>query len=610
MHRIGRMTRSLSSSSKKGDLFRYQTQLPKLPVPTLLETCQKYVRSVEPFLSPAQLQSTRAIVAEFEKTQGPELQLRLEQFAANKDNWLAEFWDDYAYMLYRDPVVPYVSYYFSHKELHNAIGRDQLAKAALIAYHTTQFLVQVENETLEPEIIKGNPYCMNAFHYMFNNLRVPAEGSDITKQYDPKEHRYFLVVFNNNFYKVPHHNDAGPLSKAELYHQLLSLVTKAAAVPAGEGVGLLTSLNRDEYLKAYNTLRALPINEASFETIFASLFVICLDLNAPVTVEEKSKNCWHGNGRNRFFDKPLEFFVAANGSSGFLGEHSRMDATPTVQLNNTVLLALNKESPAEFAELVALTRAPSKGPELVPFDLLLQLKADIAAAQAQFDATIALHSHEVFQYFGYGKNLIKQFKVSPDAYVQMMMQLAYYKLTGKIRPTYESAATRKYLKGRTETGRSASVEAKAFVETFSDPAASNEAKIEAFNAACKQHVKYLVGAADGKGVDRHLFGLLKMVKLGEEVPAIFKDPVFRYSQTWFLSTSQVPSEHFQLWGFSQVIDEGFGLAYLVNQEWLNVHISAKKALGLRPDHLKHYLTEAANEMKAVLSTQLAPKAKL
>lgn len=101
-----------------------------------------------------------------------------------------------------------------------------------------------------------------------------------------------------------------------------------------------------------------------------------------------------------------------------------------------------------------------------------------------------------------------------------------------------------------------------------------------------------------------------MIKQGEEVPGIFKDPIFKYSSTWYLSTSQVPSENFQSWGWSQVIDEGFGLAYLVNNEWLHVHISCKKGYGLRSDYMKYYLTEAANEMKLVLSTQLPAKAKL
>lgn len=613
------MTRKFSSSAIKGDLFKFQSQLPKLPVPTLAETSSKYLKSVEPYLSPAQLSSTTAIVEDFVRPggQGEVLQKRLEEFAQGKDNWLAEYWDDYAYMSYRDPVVPYVSYFFNHKDVNNAIGKNQLYKASLIAFYTTQFLKLVENETLQPEVIKGNPYCMNAFKYMFNNSRVPAAGSDITKMYEISEHRYFIVALNNNFYKVYHHdaNDQ-PLSKAAIYKQLEYLVNVVnPRVPRGAGVGALTSLNRDEYLAAYGGLLKSPVNEASLETIFASSFVICLDDNSPVTIEEKSQNNWHGDGQNRFFDKPLEFFIAKNGNSGFLGEHSRMDATPTVQLNNDILLKIAKEDPNTFiSEITAYTASPASAvpevPAVLPFDLSVQNRSDIAVAKEKFADTIAQHDEAVFQYYGYGKNLIKQFKVSPDAYVQMMMQLAYYKLTGLVRPTYESAATRKYLKGRTETGRSVSAESKKFVETWTDVNASTEEKIATFNAACKQHVKYLSEAADGKGVDRHLFGLLQQLKEGEEVPAIFKDPVFKYSSTWYISTSQVPSENFQSWGWSQVIDEGFGLAYLVNSEWLHVHISCKKGYGLKSDYMKYYLTETANEMKQVLSTQLAPKAKL
>lgn len=612
------MTRTFAFSTTKGDLFKYQSQLPRLPVPSLAQTCSKYLRSVEPFLSPAQLKSTTAIVEEFSRSggKGEILQKRLEKFANGKDNWLADFWDNYAYMSYRDPVVPYVSYFFSHKDINNAIGQNQLCKASLIAYYATQFLIEVQNETLDPEIIKGNPYCMNAFRYMFNNSRVPAAGSDITKLYNSSEHRYFVVALNNNFYKVYHHNKSGePLSKREIYKQLDYLVNVLSpTVPRGEGVGALTSLNRDEYLATYNSMGESPINSASFESIFASSFMICLDDNAPVTIEEKSRNCWHGNGQNRFFDKPLEFFISKNGNSGFLGEHSRMDATPTVQLNNVILQKIAEESPADFLkEISSVPTASASSVELpssLYFDLSARDKQEIASAKAKFAVTIGALDQEIFQYYGYGKNLIKQFKVSPDAYVQMLMQLAYYKLTRKVRPTYESAATRKYLKGRTETGRTVSVESKNFVKTWIDSNATNEDKIAAFNAACKQHVRYLSEAADGKGVDRHLFGLLRMLREGEEVPAIFKDPVFRYSSKWFISSSQVTSEYFQSWGWSQVIDEGFGLAYLVNSEWLHIHISSKKGYGLNSAYFKQYLIDSANEMKTVLSTQLPAKAKL
>ena len=73
-------------------------------------------------------------------------------------------------------------------------------------------------------------------------------------------------------------------------------------------------------------------------------------------------------------------------------------------------------------------------------------------------------------------------------------------------------------------------------------------------------------ASDGRGVDRHLFGLKKLLAPGQELPAIYKDPAYTYSSSWFLSTSQLSSEFFNGYGWSQVIDDGFGIAYMINEE--------------------------------------------
>lgn len=44
-------------------------------------------------------------------------------------------------------------------------------------------------------------------------------------------------------------------------------------------------------------------------------------------------------------------------------------------------------------------------------------------------------------------------KLSPDAYVQMALQLAWYETLGSFTPTYETALTRLFQNGRTETIR-------------------------------------------------------------------------------------------------------------------------------------------------------------
>ena len=54
-------------------------------------------------------------------------------------------------------------------------------------------------------------------------------------------------------------------------------------------------------------------------------------------------------------------------------------------------------------------------------------------------------------------------KLSPDAFIQMAIQLTYYRLYNKIGATYESAQTKKYAFGRTETGRSVTMDSAAWV---------------------------------------------------------------------------------------------------------------------------------------------------
>ena len=59
--------------------------------------------------------------------------------------------------------------------------------------------------------------------------------------------------------------------------------------------------------------------------------------------------------------------------------------------------------------------------------------------------------------------------MSPDAWVQLVKQLAFHKMFGRPGVCYESAQTRKYQLGRTEVIRSASDESKAWAEAMLDP---------------------------------------------------------------------------------------------------------------------------------------------
>ena len=49
----------------------------------------------------------------------------------------------------------------------------------------------------------------------------------------------------------------------------------------------------------------------------------------------------------------------------------------------------------------------------------------------------------------YGAEFIKRTRSSPDTFIQMIIQLAYYRLHGRPTSTYETAMTRLFYHGRT-----------------------------------------------------------------------------------------------------------------------------------------------------------------
>lgn len=72
-------------------------------------------------------------------------------------------------------------------------------------------------------------------------------------------------------------------------------------------------------------------------------------------------------------------------------------------------------------------------------------------------------------HFGdFGKSFIKQQKMSPDAFVQLALQLTYYKVHRKLVSTYESAGLRQYRLGRVDNIRAATFEALAWVKAMCD----------------------------------------------------------------------------------------------------------------------------------------------
>jgi carnitine O-acetyltransferase len=415
---------------------------------------------------------------------------------------------------------------------------------------------------------------MDSYKWMFNASRVPAKPADYPVKFDHTQNKHILVIRKNHFFKVAHEVAGKQLNTSELEHAFRRVYELAGErAPA---VGALTSENRDVWTDARAVLLAAdPSNAKALEAIESASFVICLDDAKPVTLEERAHAYWHGDGQNRWYDKPMQWIINDNGTSGFMGEHSMMDGTPTHRCNDYVCEVIFNNK-LDFSDPSVRSNLPE--PQEIKFVVTKEVQAEIDRAVRDFNNVIGQHQLAVQAYQGYGKGLIKKFKCSPDAYVQMIIQLAYFKMYGKNRPTYESAATRRFQQGRTETCRTVSEDSVAWCRAMADESVDSNTRVALFRKAIDAHLEYIGAASDGKGVDRHLFGLKRLLEPGQEPPALYKDPAYSYSSSWYLSTSQLSSEYFNGYGWSQVIDEGFGIAYMINENRLVLSLALSSPL--------------------------------
>ncbi|KIK57139.1 hypothetical protein GYMLUDRAFT_46369 [Collybiopsis luxurians FD-317 M1] len=600
-------------------MLRFQESIPHLPVPSLSSTATKYLESVRPHVDDVAYANTEAAVKEFiSSPYAAELQNRLEARAADPSvkNWLSDWWNDVAYMGYRDPVVVFVSYFYVH--LDDKFRSTPAARAASLLKAMLSFREMTERQLLEPEKVRGAPLCMDSYKWLFHSSRYPVKPSDIARKFDPSTHNHVVFIRKNKFYSVPLVDASGKeLSAAELEVQVERIIQDAGSDPSLP-IGALTSDNRDLWTDARATLlSASSANQKTLETIESAMIIVCLDDTKPVTREEISWACWVGNGRNRFYDKH-QLIIFDNGRSGFLGEHSCMDGTPTLRMNEFVLGAVAQNKIDLGPPRTGDTGAKLPGPERLEFVVNGEVEKLVRDAEGRFDRLVGEHDLFVLHYEGYGKNHIKKFKASPDAWAQLVKQLAFHKMFGRPAVTYESAQTRKYQLGRTEVIRSASVESRRWVEAMVDPYESDTHRATLFRSAVARHLQYAAWAADGQGVDRHLFGLKKMIKAGEceegegngegngGLPAIYRDPSYAKTSRWELSTSQLSSRYFDGWGYGEVVPDGYGLSYSIGDDYIRWTITSLKR---DTAQLRHYLAEAATEVRVMMENASAEAVK-
>lgn len=151
-------------------MLRFQSSLPNLPVPSLSSTAQKYLETVRPHVDDTAFAATQAAVAEFiESPLAADLQNQLETRAKEegRKSWLSDWWNDVAYMGYRDPVVVFVSYFYVHVDEKLELRSFTPAeRGARLIKGMLAFREMTETQQLEPEKVRGAPLCMESYKWL------------------------------------------------------------------------------------------------------------------------------------------------------------------------------------------------------------------------------------------------------------------------------------------------------------------------------------------------------------------------------------------------------------------------------------------------------------
>lgn len=74
-----------------GITFAAQDKLPKLPIPNLSSTCDKYLEALRPLQTPRERAETEHAVRDFLSADGPELQEKLQRYAQGKTSYIEQF---------------------------------------------------------------------------------------------------------------------------------------------------------------------------------------------------------------------------------------------------------------------------------------------------------------------------------------------------------------------------------------------------------------------------------------------------------------------------------------------------------------------------------------
>ena len=581
-----------------------QSTLRPLPLPLLDETLHAYLRSCKPLLNEAEYEKTMAAVTKFAEGPGPSLQRALEERAAatatQGSHWLEEWWEHFAYLSCRDPLLVKWNI-FSTVLDRTSSPRPQL-RAARFLHAAAMFYCHLKKEQIAPDALdtRGRiPLCMHQFSHLYASSRVP--GTDVDSLVGNPVARHVVIFCAGHAYslRVLDGEAEDPVAPQALEQSLFAIEADAnARGPNPTPVTALTLLPRDQWARHRTEILKVGTpasvcemidNAASLAAIEGSLLALTIESEAPEDVVALSHACHEGvGGTSLWFDKSLSALLFANGKMGINMEHAHFDAPVPSRMMGFVVRFI-KEAEAQDDSALPISNAAANacvGSDLawhrIDFVLPDSVKAAIKNdAPRVFSELCSINKLAPGRFEGGGRLAVLGLRgASADSVMQMAIQLAQWRDQREFVATYESATTRRFSHGRTETIRSCSEQSADFCKAMDNNDLDDLQRFSALAAALQEHGSWLMRCSNGKGIDRHLMGLRIAAGMSGIQTTIFADPAYAKSSTFALSTSNTSTPgtgskpYYDCGGFGAPGIDCYGVGYQIQEHAIQFMVSS------------------------------------
>lgn len=614
-------------SGRRPLLYSFQASLPRLPVPRVEDTVQRYLESVRPLLDDDKYNQMEILAKEFQETQAAQLQRYLILKSWWSSNYVSDWWEEFIYLRSRSPIMVNSNFYVMDL-LYVTPTQRQAARAGNVVHAMLQYRRKLERGEHAPLRALGTvPMCSTQMERMFNTTRIPGVETDVVQHLNDRKH---LVVYHRGrFFQLWLYTGGRHLLPSELEMQFQRILNDTSKPWPGElKLAALTAGNRVPWARARQQFFSSGVNRVSLDAVESAAFFLTLD-DEPQgydpsrnrSLDSYAKSLLHGKCYDRWFDKSFSLVSYPNGKMGINVEHSWADAPIVGHMWEYVLAT-------DCFHLGYTEEGHCKGDVNKGLPQPTRLKWDLPEECQNVVESSYLLARQIaddVDFYGYlfndfGKGLIKKCRTSPDAFIQMALQLAQFRDQKVFCLTYESSMTRMFRDGRTETVRSCTSEAVAFVRAMEDFTATKAQRLSLFKAAAEKHQLMYRLAMTGAGIDRHLFCLYVVSKYYGLNSPFLKQVL---SEPWKLSTSQTPQQQLNLvdvnkfpryvsagGGFGPVADDGYGVSYIiVGENLITFHISCKFSCPVTDSYrFGQHIQKAMLDIQALFTTENGPKA--